>query len=342
MRGFSMGREAENSSRRCDKTSGDLCGIARRGRPAHAAGDATHRGATPDTPGRSVCRAGPRGHPVARSRPALRLLSGETPGVGSRRCFGLVRRWEAGALAVQTLADRMSGGARGGSRTRHADYDSWLIWLTHREFRAGWTRRWMCGVPLALRRRSPGAAQTGLHHAHGRPMPVEGRDQVGARRRVRAACLSLPKASGFRLAAYVVPALVATFAVAGLGLAAARQWRQRRATGAPAGPRSTRCRQPGSTPSSNAIGKRSSSSATNFGPLGGSRTPRGKNVRPRSEARDGGDAWRRFAFSPRSAPGVGGRRQRVLPRREPGLRVRAAGVRRRVMDDGLRPEHVVG
>ena len=29
--------------------------------------------------------------------------SGETPGVGSRRCFGLVRRWEAGALAVQTL-----------------------------------------------------------------------------------------------------------------------------------------------------------------------------------------------------------------------------------------------
>jgi cytochrome c-type biogenesis protein CcmH len=34
--------------------------------------------------------------------------------------------------------------------------------------------------------------------------------------------LALPKASGFRLAAYVVPALVAAVAVAGLGLAAAR------------------------------------------------------------------------------------------------------------------------
>jgi len=43
--------------------------------------------------------------------------------------------------------------------------------------------------------------------------------------------LSLPKASGFRLAAYVVPALVATFAVAGLGLAAARQWRDGPARG---------------------------------------------------------------------------------------------------------------
>jgi cytochrome c-type biogenesis protein CcmH len=39
--------------------------------------------------------------------------------------------------------------------------------------------------------------------------------------------LALPKASGFRLAAYVVPALGAAFAVAGLGLAAAR-WRRRR------------------------------------------------------------------------------------------------------------------
>ncbi len=41
--------------------------------------------------------------------------------------------------------------------------------------------------------------------------------------------LALPKASGFRLAAYVVPALVAALAVAGLGLAAARRRRQRRA-----------------------------------------------------------------------------------------------------------------
>ena len=41
--------------------------------------------------------------------------------------------------------------------------------------------------------------------------------------------LALPKASGFRWAAYVVPALVAAFAVAGLGLAAARRRRQRRA-----------------------------------------------------------------------------------------------------------------
>jgi cytochrome c-type biogenesis protein CcmH len=42
--------------------------------------------------------------------------------------------------------------------------------------------------------------------------------------------LALPKASGFRLAAYVVPALFAAFAVAGLGLAAARRRRQRRAS----------------------------------------------------------------------------------------------------------------
>jgi hypothetical protein len=28
------------------------------------------------------------------------------------------------------------------SNPRHADYDSRLIWLSHREFRAGWTRRW--------------------------------------------------------------------------------------------------------------------------------------------------------------------------------------------------------
>ena len=40
--------------------------------------------------------------------------------------------------------------------------------------------------------------------------------------------LALPKASGFRSAAYVVPALVAAFAVAGLGLAAARRRRERR------------------------------------------------------------------------------------------------------------------
>jgi cytochrome c-type biogenesis protein CcmH len=55
--------------------------------------------------------------------------------------------------------------------------------------------------------------------------------------------LSLPKASGFRLAAYVVPALVATFAVAGLGLAAARQRRQRRAS-----PRDERARGPALDP----------------------------------------------------------------------------------------------
>jgi cytochrome c-type biogenesis protein CcmH/NrfF len=42
--------------------------------------------------------------------------------------------------------------------------------------------------------------------------------------------LALPKASGFRLAAYVVPALVAASAVAGLGLAAARRRRQRHAS----------------------------------------------------------------------------------------------------------------
>ena len=42
--------------------------------------------------------------------------------------------------------------------------------------------------------------------------------------------LALPEASGFRVAAYVVPALVAAFAVAGLGLAAARRRRQRRAS----------------------------------------------------------------------------------------------------------------
>jgi cytochrome c-type biogenesis protein CcmH len=42
--------------------------------------------------------------------------------------------------------------------------------------------------------------------------------------------LALPKASGFRLAAYLVPALVAAFAVAGLGLAAAHRRRQRRAS----------------------------------------------------------------------------------------------------------------
>jgi cytochrome c-type biogenesis protein CcmH len=43
--------------------------------------------------------------------------------------------------------------------------------------------------------------------------------------------LALPKASGFRLAAYLVPALVAAAAVAGLGFAAAR--RRRRRPGAP-------------------------------------------------------------------------------------------------------------
>lgn len=53
--------------------------------------------------------------------------------------------------------------------------------------------------------------------------------------------LSLPKASGFRRAAYVVPALVATFAVA--GLAAARQRRQRRAS-----PRDERARGPALDP----------------------------------------------------------------------------------------------
>jgi len=42
--------------------------------------------------------------------------------------------------------------------------------------------------------------------------------------------LALPKASGFRLAAYVVPALVAAFAVGGLGLAAARRRLRRRAS----------------------------------------------------------------------------------------------------------------
>jgi cytochrome c-type biogenesis protein CcmH len=42
--------------------------------------------------------------------------------------------------------------------------------------------------------------------------------------------LALPKASGFRLAAYLVPALVAAFVVAGLGLAAARRGRRRPAS----------------------------------------------------------------------------------------------------------------
>ena len=51
--------------------------------------------------------------------------------------------------------------------------------------------------------------------------------------------LALPKASGFRLAAYVVPALVAAFAVAGLGLAAARRRRLR-----PASPRDELVRGP--------------------------------------------------------------------------------------------------
>jgi len=51
--------------------------------------------------------------------------------------------------------------------------------------------------------------------------------------------LALPKASGFRLAAYVVPALVAAFAVGGLGLAAARRRRLR-----PASPRDELVRGP--------------------------------------------------------------------------------------------------
>jgi cytochrome c-type biogenesis protein CcmH len=55
--------------------------------------------------------------------------------------------------------------------------------------------------------------------------------------------LALPKASGFRLAAYVVPALVAACAVAGLGLAAARRRRQSRAS-----PRDERVRGPALDP----------------------------------------------------------------------------------------------
>jgi cytochrome c-type biogenesis protein CcmH len=55
--------------------------------------------------------------------------------------------------------------------------------------------------------------------------------------------LALPRASGFRLAAYVVPALVAAVAVAGLGLAAARRRRPRRPS-----PRDERVRGPALDP----------------------------------------------------------------------------------------------
>jgi cytochrome c-type biogenesis protein CcmH len=55
--------------------------------------------------------------------------------------------------------------------------------------------------------------------------------------------LALPKASGFRLAAYVVPALVAALTVAGLGLAAARRRRQPRTS-----PRDERVSRPALDP----------------------------------------------------------------------------------------------
>lgn len=55
--------------------------------------------------------------------------------------------------------------------------------------------------------------------------------------------LALPKASGFRLAAYVVPALVAALTVAGLGLAAARRRRRPRTS-----PRDDRVSRPALDP----------------------------------------------------------------------------------------------
>ena len=66
---------------------------------------------------RAFCRrAGPRGHPVARSRPALRLLAAKHPAWEVAVASGLC---DAGRLArsqFRPCADRMSGGARGGSR----------------------------------------------------------------------------------------------------------------------------------------------------------------------------------------------------------------------------------
>jgi cytochrome c-type biogenesis protein CcmH len=87
----------------------------------------------------------------------------------------------------------------------------------------------VCGVPLALAD-APQAQRERVFIAR-MVRQCRSKDQIESAlvAQYGPRVLALPKASGFRLAAYAVPALVAAFAVAGLALAAARRRRLRRA-----------------------------------------------------------------------------------------------------------------
>ena len=88
----------------------------------------------------------------------------------------------------------------------------------------------VCGVPLALADAPQAQRERVFITRMVRQCRSKGEIESALVAQYGPRVLALPKASGFRLAAYVVPALVAAFAVAGLGLAAARRRRRRRAS----------------------------------------------------------------------------------------------------------------
>ncbi len=127
------------------------------------------------------------------------------------------RRLAALAAAVLLMAQASSALAAGCPRTALADLENEVMCL-------------VCGVPLALAD-APQAQRervfiTRMIHR------CKSKDEIKTTlvAQYGPGVLALPQASGFRLAAYLVPALAALAAVAALGLAAER-WRRRRRSG---------------------------------------------------------------------------------------------------------------
>jgi cytochrome c-type biogenesis protein CcmH len=125
-----------------------------------------------------------------------------------------VTRWLAALVAVVVASGPASQAlAAGCPKTTVADLENEVMCL-------------VCGVPLALAD-APQAARE-------RAFIARLAAQCQSKQQIEAALvaqygprvLALPKATGFRLTAYLVPALVAALAAAGLAVAATR-WRRR-------------------------------------------------------------------------------------------------------------------
>ena len=112
------------------------------------------------------------GHAVGHQRSKLAQSSSSSR--GASLCALHVRDLEHGSGKPSHAPSCSAGCRRRDSNPRPSDYDSSLIWLSHRAVWAGWTRRWTQpqlpphAIPRVLGRQPPGSTES----CHAAPVPA--------------------------------------------------------------------------------------------------------------------------------------------------------------------------